>query len=36
VEQPTTYELTINLRAARTLGLTFPPSIRIRADHIIE
>jgi putative ABC transport system substrate-binding protein len=36
VEQPTTYELTVNRSTAKALGLTFPPSIAIRADHVIE
>ncbi len=36
IEQPTKFELTINLRAAKTLGLTIPQSVLLRADEIIQ
>jgi len=36
VEQPTKFEMIVNQKAAKTLGLVLPPAILLRADEVIE
>jgi putative ABC transport system substrate-binding protein len=36
IERPSRFELAINVKTARTLGLTIPPSLMARTDHVVD